>query len=330
MVLGLWLRVVLAGPVAERPAAEPPAQAATESPAKPPAPRSLRPRLSRHPVAPSAALVEQRERARQLQLRSLGDGGYAYTGTPGEGFSATIRPDGTVRFVIGSRFQVKLDGVCLVAICLQTRAGKRERAKRTASKVLWTAASWALTLAAPESAAPDGRVYGQPAAGPIHGSELEGPLALTPVAVQGRYGFLPAPIAAMTGFMERTFELRIEMAVAATNKHLETQLRELPQTLADIWKSERPAAQRRAEILALWSSLDAPLPGHPDHILLEHLGSEVDLRRRQAADQARGKVLAFVQQQVPSDSPQAFTTEELETFNARPDVAVPFRPYPHP
>ncbi|MBL4687444.1 MAG: hypothetical protein JKY37_22805 [Nannocystaceae bacterium] len=292
-------------------------------------PRVLRPTLAT-PRAHDRALAGRDADALDLGLRRLGDG-YAYSGTDAERFKATILRDGHVVFDVESEVQVKLDGICLVAICRQTKAARRltRRHRRRGSRAALTIAAL-LAEAAAGSVTVGARHYGQPATGPIEGSQILGRKPYPLVTATGRYGYLPSPSRAMNDFMDRTHELRLQMARSAALQDIVAALARLQRTLDRLWSSDKlTPTQQRAMVLALWGDVDQR-PPHADAVLAETLDGQLEVKRRAAAQASRTLILESTRLHLPVGAMGAFTAAELSVFNTREGAGVPFRPNASP
>lgn len=281
-----------------------------------PRPRVAPPRSAIKPAAPS-----QRGLAESLGLQPRADGGYDYKGNKSERFDATIRRDGVVEFELDPSVALKVDGICAAAICRKRKPSKERRARRRKKA--------AVTVVALLAEAAMGRFstgtinYGQPTAAPINWTPFEMP-AFHVATVQGRYGHLPTPSASMQEFMDRTYELRVEMALDAGLDDLESARKRLPSTLLQLWRDDtRSPAERRAAILDLWAGLDH-MSAHADPVVAGD--RRLEDHRGESIAAARATILAFVRRHAPKGSAQAFTPTELEAFNAMPGV-VRFDPY---
>lgn len=310
MSVALWLSLALAPAPAD------------------PAPRKvLRPTF----VDPAGATVDpvqaaRDDRARDLGLRRAG-GGYIYDGAKGERFKARILRDGTVEFNVEPQVQVKLDGVCLLAICIQTKSGKKAVKHRKRTAAILKGLGAALAEGSRNAMGGGPRWYGQPVSGPIEGSRLPGPPPFNAVAAQGRYGFLPTPLAAMSRFMDRTFDLRFEMALQATRGNFKRASKRLPQTLGALWvDASLSVAQRKARVLNLWDEFD-PGAEHIDLALVQSMRGSLDLARHEGALAGRRLIVDAVRRHLPQGSRSAFTDAELDEFNGRPGAGPAFRPY---
>jgi hypothetical protein len=285
-----------------------------------------RPQLVHPKVDPRQASLDERARELGLERRPVGDG-YAYRGEPHERFDAIVHDDGTVEFEIDPSVQVTLDGVCVFAVCAQPQRTRNPspRTRRHRSR----AARGALTAATLLAEIALGRVggtrtYGQPTQGPLY--QPENPPPFLAGAVQGRYGILPAPTSSMTEFLDRTLELRAELAAIEQRRRLQESRKHLPEELIRLWAQDLPAKERRQLLLQRWAELETPdLPDDP--ILRQEVERSTGEARRDATDHARKVILRFVRRHAPQGSPDAFTPAELEAFNARADVHVVFAPY---
>ncbi len=317
-----------------------PGQAAEVEPEPTPAPtwtrpstgaasRSLAPspRAVRAALAPPPSSLD--EQARGLGLRPRGRG-YVYSGGADERFDATVARDGTVTFDLDPSVQVTVDGLCATVLCTQTRGGKQiqhpsrtsGRASSIAANILREAALGVLT----------GTVtYGRSTSPPIPGTrqrEQELPPPAPVASVQGRYGHLPAPVAAMGDFMDRTFDLRLRLARAAAIEDLEDANARLPSRLSKLWRdAERTPAQRRAAILEIWLELDGEPNVQTDAVLSQELAARDRARRDELLAQARRLVVDSVRTHAPKGSAAAFTEAELRAFAQREQPAKAFAPY---
>ena len=266
--------------------------------------------------------VSQEGLAESLDLEARPDGGYTYTGQKHERFDAVIRRDGVVEFAVDPTVALKVEGICVAAICttrLSKKARRDEKRKKTGVKVATIIAEVATGRI---SVGNNHRYYGQPVNAPPFWGWERPPFSAG--AIQGRYGHLPTPAAAMQEFMDRTYELRVEMALSAGLEDLEAARKRLPTTLLRVWRDQsRTVAERRAAILDVWDDLDR-VGVHADPVVAGD--TRLEDRRRTEIAGARKTILAFVRRHAPAGSPEAFTSAELDAFNERPGV-VRFAPY---
>lgn len=293
------------------------------------------------PARPDPALA----RARALGLRPRADGGFEYAGATGERFDATIHRDGTVEFHLDPTIQIKPDGVCLIAVCVVrgmakgARQSRRQQVKRAAVVTIAELAAGLVAGAAglplprttplqlaPGSQPPPGgtTALGIPGSGSLTNPSVPNHVGGT---VQGRYGYLPQPTAAMTAFMDRTFELRLELVKAADQERLERELERLPLALLEAWSAAPTLAQRHELVLQAWDDL-IPLPSpHRDAVLTASADRELERRREDAATRARAVILELVRERAPAGSASAFTRAELDAFNRGRPARDQFTPY---
>lgn len=136
--------------------------------------------------------------------------------------------------------------------------------------------------------------------------------------------------AARTEFLNRTRDLRIQIAVAFTMRLLDTRLAELNQELLGLWSdASRSLPERRALLFARWDECDERLTrGLPaGGELPAEAVSQIDEARLSAADRARRTIEGFIRRQLPAGSPRAYTAQELAELNRRRVSAEPFAPY---
>ncbi len=136
----------------------------------------------------------------------------------------------------------------------------------------------------------------------------------------GRFGYVAAPTSAMSTFMTASLVFRTKLARREAQRRLNDAHQDLQRALTATWTSEHPPATQRKAILVLWSNLDAAAPGR-DAVL----EASLDTLRQDAAARSRATVRASVRSHAPAGAPNAFTPEELETFNATAEVR--FCPY---
>ena len=126
--------------------------------------------------------------------------------------------------------------------------------------------------------------------------------------------------------LRETEAFRIDLAVAWNRAQISKRLRELPADLLAVWGDDSLSPERKREILfdhwdACEDRLGLETGGIPADALLT-----VDRMRREAGNEARGVIEAFVRRELV-DEGEAFTTEELLRFNARRISVLTFDPY---
>ncbi len=129
--------------------------------------------------------------------------------------------------------------------------------------------------------------------------------------------------------LRETSAFRTDMAVAWTRGQVRKRLRELPAELLAVWRDDSIALQRRKEILfERWDEcedrLGLPTAGLPPDAVVE-----VDRMRREAGDQARRTIEAFVRRHL-SDPAVGFSDHELAAFNTRRVSVATFDPHAEP
>ena len=245
------------------------------------------------------------------------------------GFSATIRPDGSVRFepsplALPPGFKVM--GYTLLGepdpMPLKLReAIEEDRAKQTQDNVRSD--------------------YG---AAPIM------------VSVGGRLGGLNDFLNRRTShqfhkrrFLSRTEPTRRRMAVNFQRETMRAELQELGTLLVEIWGDETLSlARRRERLFEVWDDMyDEPVeeatsmfsknPGaappaddgsaSEEDARLDDQIRELARERRTLADEARRRVEQFIRRNAPQGSPRGYSNAELRRLNARRRSAEEFRPY---
>lgn len=167
-------------------------------------------------------------------------------------------------------------------------------------------------------------IAGLPGLNPLAGLAMNGP---TEWAMLAR-GIDPSRTA-KSKLLERTHELRTQMAVAWARARIDERLDALDTELLVLWSDHTLDRARRRELLfERWDECDerfavAPA-GIPDAAV-----SAIDQYRLDAASTARAKIIGFVRRHVPRTSRHRFTHAELERFNARRVSREPFAPYGH-
>ena len=136
--------------------------------------------------------------------------------------------------------------------------------------------------------------------------------------------------AAKTEFLNRTRDLRIQLAIAFTMQLLDTRLGELSHELMGLWAEDsRTLAARRGIVFQRWDECDERLvQGLPSggDLPTEAL-SAIDGARLEAADRARRNIEGFIRRQMPRGTPRAYTAAELAELNRRRVSREAFAPY---
>ena len=324
------LVAILAAPVGPAPPSTAPKPPAT--PEDTAQPRVLRPSFTGFERGEPETVSKRDAAAADLGLVPFGDG-YRYKGSKAERFDAIIARDGTVRFELDPKVQAKLDGVCVSGACKLTKEGRKRHDKKRRRK---RGAKAAMTLAALLAEAATGTVtigstpwgYGTPVSGPIPGSSLGVPPGMPIATAIGRYGYLPEPAIGMSDFMDRTFDLRLEMKLEAARADLATAAAAQQRRLDRLWKDPTlDAAARRAAILEMWSEIEPPAETDGDVPLEQAATDALADAQRKAAALARDAIVESVVAHAPKGSAGAFSKAELARFNAGRVGDDRFSPY---
>jgi hypothetical protein len=220
-------------------------------------------------------------------LESLGDGRLRHRGA---GFTATIHPDGSVKFKDVVDRDYKLIGFDF-------------RKRR---------------LDAPLDRRPPAMVDFE--------ERAIFPLGRLPIAgVGGRFGGLAdwtlgqKHVGAKRAFLAATAGLRYRLSYAWQRARTQEQLAALGDRLVALWRDPKlPLAERKRRVFVLWDECDEldPSPASP-----------FDALRGVAGDNARRKIAAFVRMVAAPGTPDVFTADDLARLNAARRSAARFDPY---
>ncbi|HEY8375758.1 MAG TPA: hypothetical protein VIK91_04675 [Nannocystis sp.] len=241
-----------------------------------PAPRELSP----FSAGPPKHVSEDRMSALGLTRRR--DGTMLYV-DPGKRFTATLGPDGTVRF--GDRWNRDQHG--------HKMPGSRPALRQLNAAGLGIAgpAEWLLTL-------------------------------------QDRMGGPERHAAAKREFLDRTRDLRTELAIAWTLELLRDRIGALERELFDLWSGPGTAAARRELLFQRWDECDEAFAGlGPEGDITPEAMSAIDKARVETAERARRIIEAFVRRHLPQGSPDAYTPAEIADMNRRRVSRQDFQPY---
>ncbi len=136
--------------------------------------------------------------------------------------------------------------------------------------------------------------------------------------------------AAKAEFLNRTRDLRIQLAVAFTRQLLDMRLGQLGHELMGLWSDDsRTLVTRRAIVFQRWDECDERLvEGLPTGAdLPAEAISAIDDARLAAADRARRTIEGFVRRQMPRGTPRGYAPAELAELNRRRVSAETFAPY---
>ncbi len=302
---------------------------------------ALHPSQLRMPSAAEASAGGDRLRSLGLVPRS--DGGFTYRGVEGERFDAIIHADGTVEFEVDPSFQLKADGACVIFSCVtreMTTSAKqpgRQRADAVKKAIAQTLTTIGAGAAASLAGTPTATLV-SPGLNYLTRPNVPQPIsgfgaAARPVkgavtgTVYGRYGYLPPPHAAMRGFLERTFEFRVELVKQADARRVAEQLSRLEPELAKAWSEAKTTAARHGLVLDAWDGIGAPTELHSDREVAAEAARELEGKRDDARARGREIILDFVHSRAPEGSADAFSPGELARYNAGRAAAERFEPY---
>jgi hypothetical protein len=147
------------------------------------------------------------------------------------------------------------------------------------------------------------------------------------VKLQDLMGGPEVDASAKREFLDRTRELRTQMAVEWTMRILTYRLGTLERELFELWSAAGDAAAKRELIFQRWDECDEAYRVTIEGELPEEAVSELDRVRTDTADQARRIIEQFVRRQLPRTGPHAFSRSELTDMNRRRTSRQEFRPY---
>ncbi len=127
--------------------------------------------------------------------------------------------------------------------------------------------------------------------------------------------------------LERTFELRLAIAIEFAERNIDRRIKALYRDLLDIWSaSERPAVARRKTLFERWDECDdtmkVALPGFEGS---QH--SRIDALRQGAGRRARDEITGFIRKHLAKGTPEAYASDELAELNQRRVSRERFAPY---
>jgi len=128
-------------------------------------------------------------------------------------------------------------------------------------------------------------------------------------------------------FLNRTREIRTQMAIEWTMRILTFRLGTLERELFDLWSAAGDPAAKRELIFQRWDECDEAYRVVIEGELPEEAVSELDRVRTDTAEQARRIIETFVRRQLPRTGPSAYTRKELTDMNGRRTSRQEFRPY---
>ncbi|PCC74851.1 hypothetical protein SAMN02745121_05970 [Nannocystis exedens] len=147
------------------------------------------------------------------------------------------------------------------------------------------------------------------------------------VKLQDLLGGPETDAAAKREFLDRTRELRTQMAIEWTLRVLTYRLGTLERELFELWSGAGDAAKKRELIFQRWDECDEAYRVEFAGEVPEEAMSEIDRTRADVAEQARRIIETFVRRQLPRSGPNAFSKRELADMNGRRTSRQEFRPY---
>ncbi|TPV97203.1 MAG: hypothetical protein B7733_00685 [Myxococcales bacterium FL481] len=136
--------------------------------------------------------------------------------------------------------------------------------------------------------------------------------------------------AAKRGLLEKTQQIRGDLAQAWHQQQIDRQLAGLERDLKTIWSDpNRNPRQKRVQLFERWDECEEPASKETAKAvrLDEPAASHLERRRQAAGRQARQQIEAFIRERLGPDDPMAFTAEELRELNGRRHSRQRFDPY---
>lgn len=147
------------------------------------------------------------------------------------------------------------------------------------------------------------------------------------VKLQDLLGGPETDAAAKREFLNRTRELRTQMAIEFTLRTLTYRLGTLERELFELWNAGGDPAKKRELLFQRWDECDEAYRVEFAGEIPEEAMSEIDRTRADIAEQARRIIETFVRRQLPRSGPDAFSKRELADMNGRRTSRQEFRPY---
>ncbi|MCY1053454.1 hypothetical protein [Nannocystis sp. SCPEA4] len=147
------------------------------------------------------------------------------------------------------------------------------------------------------------------------------------VKLQDLMGGPEVDASAKREFLDRTRELRTQMAIEWTMRILTYRLGTLERELFELWSAAGDPAAKRELIFQRWDECDEAYRVTIEGELPEEAVSELDRVRTDTADEARRIIEQFVRRQLPRTGPNAYSRNELTELNRRRTSRQEFRPY---
>ncbi|MDC0722746.1 hypothetical protein [Nannocystis bainbridge] len=147
------------------------------------------------------------------------------------------------------------------------------------------------------------------------------------VKLQDLLGGPETDAAAKREFLNRTRELRTQLAIEWTLQVLTYRLGTLERELFELWSAGGEPAKRRELLFQRWDECDETYRVEFAGEVPEEAMSEIDRTRADVAEQARRIIETFVRRQLPRSGPNGYSKRELTDMNGRRTSRQEFRPY---
>ena len=128
-----------------------------------------------------------------------------------------------------------------------------------------------------------------------------------------------------TRILRETAALREALARGWVKRQMNRELARLDAKLARVW--ERPdwsVVRRRRQLFLLWDECEEPLD---DEEAAKGVDDVLDASRREIGAKARAAIVAFINDELPSDSDDAYPKAELASLNRDRHSRARFEPY---
>ena len=128
-----------------------------------------------------------------------------------------------------------------------------------------------------------------------------------------------------TRILRETAALREALARGWVKRQMNRELARLDAKLARVW--ERPdwsVVRRRRQLFLLWDECEEPLE---DEETAKGVDDVLDASRREIGAKARAAIVAFINDELPSDSDDAYPKAELASLNRDRHSRARFEPY---
>lgn len=168
---------------------------------------------------------------------------------------------------------------------------------------------------------PSGRIEFRDRAVTVRGAAV-GQAATVSQALAGEEQFK----ALKAKIVRQTFALRMQMAQSWSRDQMRKQLARLRGQLQRTWtRTELTVTRRREVLFTLWDDCDeAPTESEGAAKTVE---ATLDQARAEVGTQARAQIVAFIREELPAGSADAYSSAELKRLNASRHSRQRFAPY---